>query len=257
MAWAQKAPKGLDATMLMGPPKLRRPFERQLYRHQGIQEAEDLPPEDHDDQVSFKDILRQISKANATRKGEGTLRLNCVADNDSIASNSTVLPEDTVYSKMNESVAEFTRELREALEAEQQAARPAKLSSLRVRQKKDTVWYNTWNWTSQPFTPDKEMWYLQPKQLNPWEEVRIMAPERTWPTGPCGNARPEFHDSKREGLPHWKPGAYGVGRGERCFADPPPLRKARASSARGPRPRAMARGETARPMSGRGAGRKT
>jgi len=204
-----------------------------------------MPPDDLDDQVSFRHILAQISKANATRKGDGSVSLNFPFNSDSVTSlDSTVLPDDIVYSKMAESAADHSRELREASEAakldleKQLEARPAKPKSF--AECTGTLWYNTWNWTSQPFTPDNEMWYLRPQQLNLWEEKRILAPERTFPTGPCGTARAEFHDAKRQGLPHWKPGG-GKHRGERCFADPPPLRSARASSARGPRQSARAR----------------
>lgn len=75
---------------------------------------------------------------------------------------------------------------------------------------------------------------LRPLQFNLWDEGRVLAPPRTWPSQ--GSAAVEFHDTARQGLPEWLPTNSRKGK---CF--PPAPRLPRACS------RPKSRGATPRP----------
>uniref|UniRef100_A0A7S4RML5 Uncharacterized protein n=1 Tax=Alexandrium monilatum TaxID=311494 RepID=A0A7S4RML5_9DINO len=53
--------------------------------------------------------------------------------------------------------------------------------------------------------------FLPSRQFGHWDQERVFAPERTWPSN--GKAA-EFYDYQRDGLPDWKPGGWSGRTGE-------------------------------------------
>eukprot|EP00440_Ansanella_granifera_P056460 gb/GFBE01061198.1/.p1 GENE.gb/GFBE01061198.1/~~gb/GFBE01061198.1/.p1 ORF type:complete len:315 (+),score=39.92 gb/GFBE01061198.1/:1-945(+) len=249
-------------------------------------------PRKPDAEVTFQEIMQQISRVNTGRKEE-KIKVN-VEDGGSLqtetstetfiepplspragqrrSSQDNVMPafpqreprehrgssarggkklaaaaDDVPVKKMAAAAAEAPPGQTDAAEGRSLSPQSS-VGSLRSRHSvHDSNWL-TWCWASRPFTPDRDMWYLQPKQLNLWEGERVMTPSRTWPTGPSGAARDEFHDRQREGLPHWRPGGLAV-TGD-AFGPAPPLKR-RLRSARGGTPRTSIASRAQAPLSAR------
>eukprot|EP00930_Biecheleria_cincta_P018652 TRINITY_DN14450_c0_g2_i1.p1 TRINITY_DN14450_c0_g2~~TRINITY_DN14450_c0_g2_i1.p1 ORF type:complete len:230 (-),score=19.33 TRINITY_DN14450_c0_g2_i1:132-821(-) len=187
-----------------------------------------------DADTTFQDILILISKANSRRDENAQDRSGGKAScTTSMTSENTLAPQNSVFSSSS------TKETNSGKLS--QNARPI------VCHSEGSAHWSSWPKTSEPFTAIKDMTFLRHRHLNAWEECRIITPNRTWPTGPCGAAGDEFHDRKREGQPAWQAVSWRRA-GQRCFGEPPPVRN-RVRSARGQRKGQLPQSPARRPAS--------
>ncbi|CAE7577717.1 MOCS3-1 [Symbiodinium necroappetens] len=181
---------------------------------------------DHDDKVSFKEIMEKISEATSRRPSQYTAKVL-----------PGVLPFGAWDTDSGEDEDKLPRrQTSSAASPEEEAAslskstRPIAPQPVQPPNPSDLHWA-TWSKACRPFTPSTEVGTLKPKQLNLWEEERVFSPSRTWPAGPLRCAAREFYDDQRRGLPAWQ--AVSWKHTGPSFPVPPRLRRPGSANARG------------------------
>mmetsp|Transcript_116369 Transcript_116369/g.163578 ORF Transcript_116369/g.163578 Transcript_116369/m.163578 type:complete len:242 (+) Transcript_116369:102-827(+) len=181
---------------------------------------------DHDDKVSFKEIMEKISEATSRRPSQYTAKVL-----------PGVLPFGAWDTDSGEDEDKLPRrQTSSAASPEEEAAslskskRPIAPQPVQPPNPSELHWA-TWSKACRPFTPSTEVGTLKPKQLNLWEEERVFSPSRTWPAGPLRCAAREFYDDQRRGLPAWQ--AVSWKHTGPSFPVPPRLRRPGSANARG------------------------
>ncbi|CAE7839966.1 MOCS3-1 [Symbiodinium sp. CCMP2592] len=181
---------------------------------------------DHDDKVSFKEIMEKISEATSRRPSQYTAKVlpgvlpfgawdtDSGEDEDKLPRRQTSSPASP-----EEEAASLSKSTRPIAPQPVQPPNPSELH------------WATWSKACRPFTPSTEVGTLKPKQLNLWEEERVFSPSRTWPAGPLRCAAREFYDDQRRGLPAWQ--AVSWKHTGPSFPVPPRLRRPGSANARG------------------------